>query len=242
MKIKNLLAISGIVIISSCVVSKKKYEAIEAENAALIEASKPTTDLTNEETKVGYSLGLNIAKSLKGEGLESIDTAAFAQALGDVFSGRPALVTEKEAQDFLQAYFQKLQNEAVAKQTEAGGKFLAMNSLKADVVSLPSGLQYKVIRQGTGAIPKSTDKVKTHYKGTLIDGTKFDSSYDRGNPAVFGVTQVIPGWVEALQLMPVGSKWELYIPHYLAYGERGQGTIPPYATLVFELELLAIQQ
>jgi FKBP-type peptidyl-prolyl cis-trans isomerase FklB len=215
---------------------------VEAEKAALIEASKPTTDLTNEETKVGYSLGLNIAKSLKGEGLESIDTAAFAQALGDVFSGRTALVTEKEAQDFLQAYFQKLQNEAVAKQTEAGGKFLAMNSLKADVVSLPSGLQYKVIKEGTGAIPKATDKVKTHYKGTLIDGTKFDSSYDRGKPAVFGVTRVIPGWVEALQIMPVGSKWELYIPHYLAYGERGQGTIPPYATLVFELELLAIEQ
>lgn len=242
MKIKNLLAISGIVIISSCVVSKKKYEAVEAEKDALIEASKPSTDLTNEETKVGYSLGLNIAKSLKGEGLESIDTAAFAQALGDVFSGRTALVTEKEAQDFLQAYFQKLQNEAVAKQTEAGGKFLAMNSLKADVVSLPSGLQYKVIKEGTGAIPKATDKVKTHYKGTLIDGTKFDSSYDRGKPAVFGVTRVIPGWVEALQIMPVGSKWELYIPHYLAYGERGQGTIPPYATLVFELELLAIEQ
>ncbi|MDB4196047.1 FKBP-type peptidyl-prolyl cis-trans isomerase [Flavobacteriales bacterium] len=242
MKIKNLLAISGIVIISSCVVSKKKYEAVETEKAALIEASKPTTDLTNEETKVGYSLGLNIAKSLKGEGLESIDTAAFAQALGDVFSGRTALVTEKEAQDFLQAYFQKLQNEAVAKQTEAGGKFLAMNSLKADVVSLPSGLQYKVIKEGNGAIPKATDKVKTHYKGTLIDGTKFDSSYDRGKPAVFGVTRVIPGWVEALQIMPVGSKWELYIPHYLAYGERGQGTIPPYATLVFELELLAIEQ
>ena len=242
MKIKNLLAISGIVIISSCVVSKKKYEAVEAEKAALIEASKPTTDLTNEETKVGYSLVLNIAKSLKGEGLESIDTAAFAQALGDVFSGRTALVTEKEAQDFLQAYFQKLQNEAVAKQTEAGGKFLAMNSLKADVVSLPSGLQYKVIKEGNGAIPKATDKVKTHYKGTLIDGTKFDSSYDRGKPAVFGVTRVIPGWVEALQIMPVGSKWELYIPHYLAYGERGQGTIPPYATLVFELELLAIEQ
>ena len=242
MKIKNLLAISGIVIISSCVVSKKKYEAVEAEKDALIEASKPSTDLTSEETKVGYSLGLNIAKSLKGEGLESIDTAAFAQALGDVFSGRTALVTEKEAQDFLQAYFQKLQNEAVAKQTEAGGKFLAMNSLKADVVSLPSGLQYKVIKEGTGAIPKATDKVKTHYKGTLIDGTKFDSSYDRGKPAVFGVTRVIPGWVEALQIMPVGSKWELYIPHYLAYGERGQGTIPPYATLVFELELLAIEQ
>ena len=159
-----------------------------------------------------------------------------------MFSGRTALVTEKEAQDFLQAYFQKLQNEAVAKQTEAGGKFLAMNSLKADVVSLPSGLQYKVIKEGTGAIPKATDKVKTHYKGTLIDGTKFDSSYDRGKPAVFGVTRVIPGWVEALQIMPVGSKWELYIPHYLAYGERGQGTIPPYATLVFELELLAIEQ
>ena len=242
MKIKNLLAISGIVIISSCVVSKKKYEAIEAENAALVEASKPTTDLTNEETKVGYSLGLNIAKSLKGEGLESIDTAAFAQALGDVFAGREQLVSEKEAQDFLQAYFQKLQNEAVSKQTEAGGKFLAMNSLKEGVVSLPSGLQYKVIKLGTGEIPKSTDKVKTHYKGTLIDGTKFDSSYDRGQPATFGVTQVIPGWVEALQLMPVGSKWELYIPHYLAYGEKGQGPIPPYATLVFELELLAIEK
>lgn len=242
MKIKNLLIVSGIFVITSCVVSKKKYDAVAAENAALVKASESKLDLTNEETKVGYSLGLNIAKSLKGEGLESVDTAAFAQAIGDVFSGRKQLVSEKEAQEFLQAYFGDLKNKAIEKQTEEGGKFLAMNSLKSDVVSLPSGLQYTVIKEGNGAKPGPTDKVKTHYHGTLIDGTVFDSSVERGQPISFPVNGVIKGWTEALQLMPVGSKWKLFIPHYLAYGERGQGSIPPYATLVFEVELLGIEQ
>ena len=244
MKIKNLLIVFGILAITSCVVSKKKYDAVQAENAKLkkeMEASKnPTIDMSNEVSKVSYSLGVNMGSSLKNQGLESIDSTAIAVALGEVFSGKPTKMTVQETQQYLQGYFGEIQNKRIEKQSAEGAKFLADNSMKPGVKTLPSGLQYKVIKAGTGAIPKASDKVKTHYTGMLINGKIFDSSVQRGQPATFGVTGVIKGWQEALQLMPVGSKWELYIPHFLAYGERGNQSIPPYAALVFEIELLEI--
>ena len=150
-------------------------------------------------------------------------------------------MSENEAQIEINSYFQKMQEEAGKEAKDAGEKFLEENKKQEGVVTLPSGLQYKVIKQGTGDKPKATDQVRCHYHGTLIDGTVFDSSVRRGEPAVFPVNGVIQGWVEALQLMPVGSKWTLYIPYEMAYGTRGAGqSIPPYAALIFEVELLEI--
>ncbi len=244
MKIKNILIASGVLVITSCVVSKKKYTTLEMENEKLrkdlAEAKTNEVDMTNETSKISYSLGVNVASSIKNQGMEKVDTAAVAKAFGDVFANRKTDIEPLQAQQALQAYFGELQNKLIEKQSAEGAKFLALNSMKEGVVSLPSGLQYKIIKQGTGEKPKATDQVKTHYKGMLVDGTKFDSSYDRGQPAVFGLNQVIKGWTEALQLMPVGSKWELYIPHYLAYGAQGKGSIGPYNALIFEIELIEI--
>lgn len=241
---KYILPTVGLMIITSCIVSKKKYEALESENTKLkkelTDYKNPTVDMGVEKSKISYSLGVNIASSLKTQGLEQVDTAAIAKAMGDVYSNRETQVSPQVAQQTLQEYFGKIQNEKIEKMSAEGAKFLALNSMKEGVVSLPSGLQYKIIKEGTGAKPNATDKVKTHYTGTLIDGTVFDSSIKRGQPAVFPVNGVIKGWVQALQLMPVGSKWELYIPHYLAYGERGNQSIPPYAALVFQIELIEI--
>ena len=244
MKIKNLIIVSGVFVITSCVVSKKKYTELELQNAKLkkdlAEAKNPTVDLNNEVTNISYSLGVNVANSIKNQGMESIDTAAVAKAMGAVFAGKKTEIEPLKAQQTLQTYFGELQNKMIEKQSEEGAKFLALNSMKEGVVSLPSGLQYKIIKKGNGPIPKASDKVKTHYHGTLVDGTVFDSSVKRGQPATFGVTQVIKGWQEALQIMPVGSKWELYIPHHLAYGAQGKGSIGPYNALIFQIELLEI--
>lgn len=149
-------------------------------------------------------------------------------------------MTMEEAQKYIQAVEDKKTEEEFGPNREAGEKFLAENKTKEGVQVTPSGLQYKVIKQGKGAVPTTTDKVSVHYRGTLIDGTEFDSSYKRNKPTEFGVTQVIKGWTEALTMMPVGSKWELYIPQELAYGSRNQGQIKPFSTLIFEVELLDI--
>ena len=150
-------------------------------------------------------------------------------------------ITYDEAKEVINEYFIKLQKEKMEINKKAGEEFLHINKGRAGVVELPSGLQYQVLKQGNGAKPSVTDKVKCHYHGTLINGTVFDSSVQRGQPAVFGVNQVIPGWVEALQLMPVGSKWRLFIPSNLAYGEHGAGEmIEPNSTLIFDVELLDI--
>ncbi len=148
----------------------------------------------------------------------------------------------KQFQTKMQARQKENSDRLYGKNKEEGARFLAENKGKDGVVSLPSGLQYKVLTQGTGAIPKATNRVKVHYEGHLIDGTEFDSSYKRGEPTSFGVNQVIKGWTEALCLMPVGSKWELYIPYNLAYGERAAGKIPPFSTLIFTVELLSIEK
>jgi len=186
-------------------------------------------------------LGINVAESIKNQGMEEINADAMLNGVKDKFVGEKTKMEMAEAQKTLETYFGEIQSKMIEKQSAEGAAFLKENATKEGVVTLESGLQYKIIKQGTGAIPTAADKVKTHYTGTLINGKKFDSSVDRGEPATFGVTQVIKGWTEALQLMPEGSKWELYIPHTLAYGAQGAGgSIPPYSALIFEIELIEI--
>ena len=196
---------------------------------------------TEELDKVSYCFGLSIASNLLSSGVNQINTEAFVDALRTVYAGQMPEITPEEANQILQTYFEKLQNERGNAAKEAGASFLKENKTKEDVITLNSGLQYKVISTGTGAIPKTGDTVRCHYEGRLINGTVFDSSYRRGEPAEFPVNGVIPGWVEALQLMPVGSKWQLFIPSELAYGVHGAGqAIGPNETLIFDIELLDI--
>ncbi|HLW09872.1 MAG TPA: FKBP-type peptidyl-prolyl cis-trans isomerase, partial [Fermentimonas sp.] len=192
--------------------------------------------------KLSYAVGMSMASNLMNSGLKNIDVDSFVKAFNDVMNNNALSLEPQEANQILQDYFSKQQEEMLNKNIEKGKTFLAENSKKEGVTTLPSGLQYEVITEGSGDKPKATDSVKCHYHGTLLDGTVFDSSVQRGQPAVFGVNQVIKGWVEALQLMSVGSKWKLFIPSNLAYGEQGAGSsIEPNSTLIFEVELLGIE-
>ncbi|MDR1161418.1 MAG: FKBP-type peptidyl-prolyl cis-trans isomerase [Tannerellaceae bacterium] len=191
--------------------------------------------------KVSYALGLSIGNNFQNSGIKRIQTEDFIKGMTDVMDGKTPDISYEEAKQLINDYFVKLQGEKLELNKKAGEEFLQINKKKAGVTELPSGLQYEVLRKGTGAKPKASDKVKCHYHGTLINGTVFDSSVQRGEPAVFGVSQVIPGWVEALQLMETGAKWRLFIPSGLAYGERGAGeSIEPNSTLIFDVELLDI--
>ncbi len=192
--------------------------------------------------KVSYALGMSIANNLMASGIKNLNTEEFVKAIKASLAGEQPAMSVMEAQQVLNDYFTKLQEEQTAAVKAEGEAFLAENAKKEGVVTLPSGLQYKVLNAGTGATPKASDSVECHYEGRLIDGSVFDSSYQRGETATFGVTQVIAGWVEALQLMKEGDKWQLYIPYNLAYGERGAGAqIPPYATLIFDVELVKVK-
>lgn len=184
---------------------------------------------------------MSMASNLMNSGLKQLDVESFVKAFTDIMNNTTPSMSPREANQVIQDYFTSIQDEMLRKNLDAGRAFLEENAKKEQVVSLPSGLQYEVLVEGTGEKPKASDKVKCHYHGTLIDGTVFDSSVERGQPAVFGVNQVIKGWVEALQLMSVGSKWRLFIPSNLAYGEQGAGgSIEPNSTLVFDVELLEI--
>ena len=194
-----------------------------------------------EMEKVSYSLGVNVATGVKAQGLETLDINAISKAMSDVFEGNDLDISEEESMEILQEYFGKIAAEKQAKASKAGSAFLAENAAKDGVVTTDSGLQYEILASGNGDKPNATDQVTVHYHGMLTDGTVFDSSIDRGEPATFPVNGVIPGWMEALQLMSVGDKWKLTIPSNLAYGDRGAGgLIGPGATLVFEVELLKI--
>lgn len=196
----------------------------------------------NDIEKLSYSLGLNIASSLKKQGFEKLDTSLLGQAIGDVMSGGNLKIDPQEAGVFLNDYFGKMQAKKHEGAIKAGRDFLVANSKKEGVITLESGLQYQVMTEGAGVKPNINSTVTTHYHGTTIDGTVFDSSVERGSPASFPVNGVIAGWTEALQLMPLGSKWRLFVPSNLAYGERGAGgDIGPHATLIFEVELLEIK-
>jgi FKBP-type peptidyl-prolyl cis-trans isomerase len=214
--------------------------AAQTQQAPASGSQSPSTLATQKE-KLSYALGMNIGKNLHRNLL--------LQGMKDASAGGQTLMTDQEAQ----AAVTELQNDLRKKQEEktqaAGGNnqkegeaFLAANKTKPGIVTLPSGLQYKILKAGTGAKPTATDSVVCNYRGTLIDGTEFDSSYKRGQPATFPVNGVIKGWTEALQLMPVGSKWQLFVPSSLAYGPQGPQAIGPNATLIFEVELVSIQK
>ena len=191
--------------------------------------------------KVSYALGLSIGNNFQNSGIKNLQIEDFVKGMEDVLGEKQPVINYEEAKQVINDYFMKLQQERLEINKQAGAEFLEINRHKAGVVELPSGLQYEILKQGTGEKPTAADKVKCHYHGTLINGTVFDSSVQRGEPATFGVSQVIPGWVEALQLMPVGSKWRLFIPSALAYGEHGAGdVIEPNSTLIFDVELLDI--
>ena len=198
--------------------------------------------------KNSYALGMSIAHNMMSSGIRTIEFDDFAAGVKAVLSGEEPAVSFQEAGKLLDKYFaeleaeQKAQVEAMsAAFREEGETFLKMNAENEGVVVLPSGLQYKVLEEGTGKKPSATDKVKCHYEGTLLSGVKFDSSYDRGEPAVFGLNQVIAGWTEGVQLMSEGSKYEFYIPYDLGYGENGApGVIPPFSTLKFVVELIEV--
>ena len=180
--------------------------------------------------------------SLKSQGLDSMDSNIFCQAINDVLEGSDLKMSEQEAGTFLNDYFSNVKSKQHEGNITAGKEFLAANKSKDGVITLPSGLQYKILNTGNGEKPTISSSVTTHYHGTTIDGKVFDSSVKRGTPASFPVSGVIAGWTEALQLMPLGSKWELYVPSELAYGERGAGgDIGPHSTLIFEVELLEIK-
>jgi len=197
--------------------------------------------LNNEIDSVSYSLGVNIGENIKTQ-FPDIDIKNFEAAIKDVLDdSKEPTISGADAQKTIQEYFSKQQVKASESVINEGREFLAENSKKENVITLESGLQYEVIKSGDGAKPTLNDQVTTHYHGTLIDGTVFDSSVDRGEPASFPVSGVIKGWTEALQLMSVGSKWRLFVPHGLGYGERGAGPqIGPYSTLIFEVELISI--
>lgn len=191
--------------------------------------------------KFGYGLGMGIGQNLLSMGVKELNIDDFVKGIKDVLAGEKTALTHAEAQQVVSEHFRKLSEEAYAKVKEEGEAFLAANKAKEGVVTLSSGLQYQVITEGTGKKPSATDRVQCHYEGTLIDGTVFDSSIRRGEPAVFGVNQVIRGWVEALQLMQEGAKWRLFIPQDMAYGANGAGEmIPPYSALIFDVELIKV--
>ena len=191
--------------------------------------------------KFSYAIGLGIGQNLLSMGAQGINVEDFAQAIADVLNRKETAISHNEAREIVNNYFTELEAKMNAENIEKGKAFLAENAKKEGVITLPSGLQYQVITEGNGKKPSATDRVKCHYEGTLIDGTLFDSSIKRGQPAVFGVNQVIQGWVEALQLMTEGSKWRLFIPSELGYGAQQAGEmIPPHSTLIFEVELIEV--
>jgi len=199
--------------------------------------------LKSTEDSLSYCIGISIGNGLKSQKITGLNSKIIADAMNWAMKGDSTKFSQEKAETFIRDYFAKKQGSVAIDNLKKANSFLAENKKKTGVVELASGLQYMVISDGAGAIPTETNTVKTHYKGTLIDGTVFDSSYDRGEPAEFPVNGVIPGWTEALKLMKTGSKWKLFIPPSLAYGEQGAGgAIGPNEVLIFELELLEITQ
>ncbi|HLJ88405.1 MAG TPA: FKBP-type peptidyl-prolyl cis-trans isomerase [Candidatus Angelobacter sp.] len=213
------------------------------------DSASQATDLKDDKQKVSYALGMNLGNNLRKQSVD-VDPNVLVLGLKDALAGNKTAMTEQDAQATLMQWQKALMakqeekmKQAATKNKQEGEAFLAANKTKEGVIALPSGLQYKILQPGTGAKPTAADTVVCNYRGTLIDGTEFDSSYKRGEPASFPVGGVIKGWTEALQLMPTGSKWQLFIPSELAYGERGAGSdIGPNATLIFEVEMISIKK
>ena len=252
MKLKNLLLCTGIALTPIFVNAQAKKNSNSANKSKVV--TRSTTVVTTPSTQSGtptlitlkdsasYGLGILVAQNFKTQNIE-INADLLQKGFNEVMRGEKTPFNDMMANQLIQKYMQREQAKAFEPNRITGEKFLDENKKKEGVVTLPSGLQYQIMKAGDGPKPASTDKVKTHYHGTLIDGTVFDSSVQRGEPITFPVTGVIPGWIEALQLMPVGSKWKLFIPQSLAYGSRGSGpTIKPYSALIFEVELLGIEK
>jgi FKBP-type peptidyl-prolyl cis-trans isomerase FklB len=221
----------------------KEKDEVMISRIATPPPSLPASAMTNGSDSLSYAFGVSMANNMKSQGVETLNFDVFSQAVKETFEKNGKMSTE-QANAYLKDFFAAIKMKQDEATRKIGEQFLEENRKKPGVITLPSGLQYKVLTAGTSnQHPTITDKVTTHYHGTLIDGTVFDSSVDRAKPATFPVSQVIRGWVEALQLMQVGDKWELYIPYDLAYGNRGQGKfIKPYSTLVFQVELLSIDK
>lgn len=203
----------------------------------------------NATDSLSYALGVSVASFYKQQGIKNLNSAVLAKAVSEVFAGKKLVMDENQCQSIIIGHMQEKEAEKSKGQAEKakpiieeGQKFLAQNKTRPGVKTIASGLQYEVITEGTGAKPSATDMVVVNYKGTLINGEEFDNSYKRGEPLSIALNQVIPGWTEGLQLMPVGSKYKLYIPYQLGYGMRGAGSIPPGAALIFEVELLDIKK
>jgi len=236
---------AGMMLLASVVAQQTPAATTQSSPAA---GGPNSSALANQKDKVSYAIGMNIGTNLHRQSVD-VDPKILQQGLQDALSGGKTLLSEDEARATLSEFQNEMRQKQQEKMQQAGAAnkkegdaFLAANKSKEGVVTLPSGLQYKVLTAGTGPKPTTSDSVVCNYKGTLIDGKEFDSSYKRGQPATFPVTGVIKGWTEALQLMPVGSKWQLFVPADLAYGERGPSPdIGPNATLIFEVELLSIQ-
>jgi FKBP-type peptidyl-prolyl cis-trans isomerase len=233
------------VAISGCAAAQQSSTPSAAENKT---ESKSDAALNTPKAKSSYAIGMNIAKSLQHDEID-VDPAMLMRGLTDALNNQKPLLSEEDAKAAITTLQQETRARREAQQkaladsnAKEGAAFLAENKSKADVKTLPSGLQYKVLKQGDGSKPTSSDSVECNYRGTLINGKEFDSSYKRGKPASFPVTGVIKGWTEILQLMPVGSKYQVYIPSELAYGQRAPGEIGPNATLIFEIELLSIKE
>ncbi|RKR14729.1 FKBP-type peptidyl-prolyl cis-trans isomerase FklB [Maribacter vaceletii] len=223
-------------------VAKLKSEATEMKAQLHKIKKSKTVNLEDSLQKFSYAFGVEIGTNLKALGIDSLAYPIFAVALEDALNGNEKL-SSQEARSEVQNTIQKIQEKKAKELSKAGDLFLAENAKRKGIVTTESGLQYEVIKEGNGAKPVATDKVKVHYEGKLIDEKVFDSSIERGEPVVFGVSQVIPGWTEALQLMPVGSKWKVFIPQDIAYGQRGAGgSIPPYSALIFDIELISIEK
>jgi FKBP-type peptidyl-prolyl cis-trans isomerase len=208
-----------------------------------VPVTKTAVTTMTQLDSASYSFGMKIAQGLKSDGVASLNYDLLKKGMQDVFTDKPLVVDDEQAGKTIGQFLQKISKEKYAVAEEAGKKFLEDNKKNPKITTLPSGLQYEVLTMGTGEKPKDTDTVTVHYKGSLVDGKQFDSSYDRGEPITLPLNGVIPGWTEGVQLMPVGSKFRFYIPYQLGYGERGAGQdIPPYSTLIFDIELLKVSK
>jgi len=234
-----LLVLGCLLAMSVYAAQKSPKEKVSVPDSAGAATKQKTILLKTEMDKVSYTIGVQLSQNFKKQDIE-IKIEPMIWGLKDAMAGKKLALSQDEMQQVLTSFQQRMIAKQRERQRAEGTAFLAANKAKEGVKVLPSGLQYKVIKKGTGKTPTASDKVKTHYRGTFIDGTEFDSSYKRNRPAEFLVTKVIPGWTEPLQLMKEGGKWELYIPANLAYGEGGRGGIPPNSTLIFEIELLEV--
>jgi FKBP-type peptidyl-prolyl cis-trans isomerase FklB len=253
---KQFSIIAAVLILSTIQSIAQVKKSTPAKVIKPVAAASTAPKMVNEMDSVAYAIGVSIAKNLQNQGLSDLNMSLLTKGLQDALKKQQMACSDEQIGMILNKFGMKMQQkqaaESAKRQAEdakkfesnklAGEAFLTENKKKATVVTLPSGLQYEVIKAAEGAKPAPTNTVKVHYHGTLIDGTVFDSSVNRGTPAEFGVTQVIQGWIEGLQLMPLGSKWKFFIPYNLAYGERAAGAeIKPYSALVFEVELLEIK-